>query len=180
MKIKTADKITIVRIAVAEISFIFFISGYLKTGLSLFLAAVILDIIDGRVARMLKQDSREGVLLDVMADKIIIISAFLTAGVKINFVFFYLGLLMLLRENSMDAMRFITILKGQAVLTDRLSKTKYILYIVSVLGIMVNAAFLDNNLYLQNIVAVFAIVVMVFAYVTWVRFFILNKKSIVQ
>ena len=177
---KIADKITITRIAIAEVGFIFLILGYFRIGLALFLSAVVLDIIDGRVARFSKQDSREGMLIDVMADKIIVISAFLTVGVKISFVFFYLGLLILLRESLVDTMRSITISRGKIAATDKFSKAKYILYLASVLALLINSSFLSGNLYIKQIIVGFAGLVIIFAYVTLVRFFILNRNNIYE
>ncbi len=83
MSLTFANKVTIGRILIVP----FFIATLLyytpqrpilyDIALGLFLMAVISDVIDGYIARMRKQKTRAGAILDPLADKLLLISAFL-------------------------------------------------------------------------------------------------------
>ena len=84
MYLNFANKITIFRILAAP----FFIVAiayyspereYLKDiALGIFLVAVISDLIDGYIARTRKEKTKAGALLDPLADKLLLISAFIS------------------------------------------------------------------------------------------------------
>jgi len=83
MALTLANKVTIVRILTAPL-FIAAILYYSQTdliewryaALGIFLFAVTLDVIDGYIARTRHQKTRAGAILDPLADKILLISAF--------------------------------------------------------------------------------------------------------
>src|SRR3989338_7065868 len=78
-----ANKVTIVRILTVP----FFIAtvlyyaperDYLRlAALCIFLVAVISDVIDGYIARTWKEKTKAGAILDPLADKLLLISAFI-------------------------------------------------------------------------------------------------------
>ena len=173
-----ANNITLARLLIAEISFIFIIVNMFHVGFVLLLVAILLDIVDGKVARRMKQVSKPGIFLDIMADKIVIISAFLVVGLKINLIFFYLGLLMLLREYAMDTMRSIAASKGKVISSDKFSKIKGWLFMISVVGMLGCFTFFGSILELQNFMILVGITGMVMAYITLVRFLIIYRKLI--
>jgi len=77
-----ANKVTICRILAIPV-FITTISNYgpereylRHVALGIFLVAVISDVIDGYIARTHKQKTKAGAILDPLADKLLIISAF--------------------------------------------------------------------------------------------------------
>jgi len=70
---KLANAITISRIALAPIIFVLIIYRMLFPAIILLALAFLTDIIDGYVARKLKQRSRLGNILDPAADKILIL-----------------------------------------------------------------------------------------------------------
>lgn len=172
-----ANKITLGRLVLAEISFIFMLANRFDIGFFLILIAVLLDTVDGRVARYMKEVSKQGIFLDIMADKIIIASTFLIIGLKIDVIFFYLGILMILREYSIDTMRSIVASKGKVITSDKFSKIKGVLFMIAMLGAIFNYVFIGNVL-IERIMVAIAIGGMVLAYMTLIRFFILYKKLI--
>lgn len=84
MPLTFANKITICRIVTVPffiVSVLYFspVREYLRYwALGFFLFAVISDVIDGYVARTRHQKTRAGAILDPLADKILLISAFIT------------------------------------------------------------------------------------------------------
>jgi CDP-diacylglycerol--glycerol-3-phosphate 3-phosphatidyltransferase len=84
MGFSIANKITIIRIALVPVfitTVLYFGSGqdYLRPiALAIFLIMVITDVIDGYIAKKGKQTTKSGAILDPLADKVLLISAFLT------------------------------------------------------------------------------------------------------
>jgi len=73
--------ITTIRIILAPIFVIYIINGELITGLAILIITGLSDGIDGLIARLFNQKSRLGAYLDPLADKIILISAFVSLSV---------------------------------------------------------------------------------------------------
>ena len=88
MSLTFANKVTIGRILLVPffIATVLYFSPdrpYLRwIALGLFLTAVISDIIDGYVARVYHQKTRAGAILDPLADKILLISAFICLYIR--------------------------------------------------------------------------------------------------
>lgn len=171
------NAITVIRLMIAVISFALMMTEYWLSAAILILVAVVMDVLDGKVARRLEQVTKQGVYLDVMADKIVIISTFLIIGLKINVVFFYLGILMLIREYTMDTMRSIAASKSVVISADKFSKIKGVLFMLAMLGMIWNLVLYDNR-YVEQTFVIIASVAMLLAYVTLVRFFLKYKNII--
>lgn len=74
--------ITAIRIILAPIFIIFLINDQFLVGLVVFLLCAISDGLDGMLARLLKQKSRLGSYLDPLADKFLLVAAFVTLSVR--------------------------------------------------------------------------------------------------
>ncbi|OGW36900.1 MAG: CDP-diacylglycerol--glycerol-3-phosphate 3-phosphatidyltransferase [Nitrospirae bacterium GWD2_57_9] len=70
--------ITLLRVILIPFFINLMIYGYYGAALLVFLAACITDALDGLIARLLKQKTELGAFLDPMADKLLILSAFVT------------------------------------------------------------------------------------------------------
>lgn len=176
-----ASYITIARLMLALISFVLMIRDQWSAAFPLIFVAIILDMVDGKVARQWRQVSTQGVFLDIMADKITIISAFFIIGLKIDILFFYLGLFMLAREYAMDTMRAIAASHGIVIPADRFSKIKGVLFMTAILLMIGSHAFsfsapIDHGL--QQTGIIMAITGMLLAYYTMIRFLMMHKQSI--
>ena len=172
--------ITIVRLLMAVVSFVFMFFDMWLTSAILISVAVILDTVDGRIARKFELVTKQGVYLDVMADKIVIISTFLIVGQKINIIFFYLGLLMLIREYTIDTMRSIAASKQTVISADKFSKIKGVLFMIAMLGMIWNRVLFEGNDLMQTIFVWMAALAMVLAYITLVRFFVKHKNILLS
>ena len=88
MALTFANKVTVGRILIVPffIATVMYISpshAYFRwVALALFMVAVISDIIDGYIARTRGQKTRAGAILDPLADKILLISAFICLYIK--------------------------------------------------------------------------------------------------
>lgn len=82
-----ANKITILRILLIPIFIIFLVYGYQKDLLlfrniafGIFILSMLTDALDGMVARIFKQQTELGSLLDPLADKLLLVAAFVVIG----------------------------------------------------------------------------------------------------
>jgi cardiolipin synthase len=74
--------ITVSRIILAPVFVIYLINDRLNSALIVFLICMISDGVDGMVARLFNQKSRLGAYLDPLADKILLVTAFVLLGVR--------------------------------------------------------------------------------------------------
>ena len=74
--------ITTIRIILAPVFIIYLISEQFFSALIVFLICVVSDGLDGLLARIFNQKSRLGTFLDPLADKILLVAAFITLGVR--------------------------------------------------------------------------------------------------
>lgn len=70
--------ITLARIILIPFFINFMIYGYYRAALAVFAAACVSDALDGMIARMTNQKTELGAFLDPVADKLLIIAAFVT------------------------------------------------------------------------------------------------------
>lgn len=71
-----ANQITILRIALVPAFVLLIVYGHLGTALVVFIAAGLTDALDGLIARRAGQHTSLGAWLDPMADKLLLVSAF--------------------------------------------------------------------------------------------------------
>jgi len=74
--------ITAFRIILAPVFVIYLINDRLNSALVIFLICMVSDGIDGMVARVFNQKSRLGAYLDPLADKTLLVTAFVLLGVR--------------------------------------------------------------------------------------------------
>jgi cardiolipin synthase len=70
--------ITLARIVLIPFFVNFMIYGYYGAALAVFVAACVTDALDGMIARLTNQKTELGAFLDPMADKLLIVAAFVT------------------------------------------------------------------------------------------------------
>jgi CDP-diacylglycerol--glycerol-3-phosphate 3-phosphatidyltransferase len=154
MALTFANKVTVGRILIVPffIATVMYISPkheYFRwLALGLFMVAVISDIIDGYIARTRSQKTRAGAILDPLADKILLISAFICLYIKracfpqIHFpLWFVVGIIsrdVILLLGSM----IIQLTTGKLnIEANRSGKLTAFLQIVCVLGILLQLKF---------------------------------------
>ncbi len=77
-----ANVLTLLRLILVPFFLAAFIMGKMGWALFLFCMAAATDLIDGTVARMLRQHSKGGAFLDPLADKCLVQSCFIALGIK--------------------------------------------------------------------------------------------------
>jgi CDP-diacylglycerol--glycerol-3-phosphate 3-phosphatidyltransferase len=99
--------------------------------LGIFLVAAATDLLDGYLARRWKQVTTVGILLDPIADKLLI-SAALIALVQVRLVPAWMVILIVGREFAISGLRGIAAAEGYTIHASDLGKTKMVTQVVAV------------------------------------------------
>ena len=132
------NKLTVSRIALTFV-FIFFIS---RSGLVAMVAAAIVftlasltDFYDGYVAKKYGLESDFGKLMDPIADKFLILAAFL-AFVRMQIIDDWMAVLILGREIIITGLRLFAVTKGKVLAAELAGKHKTVSQIVAIFAIL--------------------------------------------
>jgi CDP-diacylglycerol--glycerol-3-phosphate 3-phosphatidyltransferase len=104
--------------------------------LLLFSAASLTDYFDGRIARRDKLITNFGILMDPLADKILVCSAFI-AFVGLGWMPAWMTVLVVARELAITGLRLLAASKNLVLAAERYGKHKTISQIVAILSILV-------------------------------------------
>ncbi len=77
-----SNQITLLRLVFVPVFAILVLDLHYRAALAVLLAAALSDVLDGTVARLLKQESPLGVALDPIADKILMTTAYITLAFR--------------------------------------------------------------------------------------------------
>ncbi len=100
-------------------------------GVSLFLIASLTDVLDGWVARRRKQVSKLGILLDPIADKLLISAAFISL-VENRLAPAWAVVIIIGREFAVSGLRSIAAAEGWAIPASKAGKIKMFLQVVTI------------------------------------------------
>ena len=123
--------------------------------LLVFTIAAITDAYDGYLARKYNQITPEGKFLDPLADKILVLSAFISFAF-INIIDFWMVGIIIFRDLFVTGLRFIMSSSGFEFVTSKLSKykTAFQLTIIILTLIFISIEGLDINVFIPTIVLI--------------------------
>ena len=123
--------------------------------LLVFAIAAITDAYDGYLARKYNQITPEGKFLDPLADKILVLSAFISFAF-INIIDFWIVGIIIFRDLFVTGLRFILSSRGFEFVTSKLSKykTAFQLTIIILTLIFISIEGLDINVFIPTIVII--------------------------
>ena len=123
--------------------------------LLVFAIAAITDAYDGYLARKYNQITPEGKFLDPLADKILVLSAFISFAF-INIIDFWMVGIIIFRDLFVTGLRFIISSRGFEFVTSKLSKykTAFQLTIIILTLIFISIEGLDINIFIPTIVLI--------------------------
>lgn len=121
------NTLTVLRVVLVPF-FIFFLFNeddlYRLIAFFLFLIASLTDLVDGYLARKWRQETEFGKFLDPLADKILVISSFVTFILLDEQIELWMVLLIILRDMLITTLRYIGIKQGQSIRTTMMGKVK--------------------------------------------------------
>jgi CDP-diacylglycerol--glycerol-3-phosphate 3-phosphatidyltransferase len=133
------NKLTISRflLTVAFLAVLFSRVNYHETlALVLFIAAGITDLLDGSIARRRKLITNFGILMDPLADKIMVCSAFI-AFVGVNWLAAWMAVVVVAREFAITGLRLLAASKNVVLAAERFGKHKTISQMTAIISIFV-------------------------------------------
>lgn len=111
--------------------------GHLYLGAVIFAVAVATDYLDGYFARRRNQVTRLGILLDPLADKLLIVGAFLSL-VEMGLVPAWVVMIILARELAVTGLRNVAAGKGILIRASALGKAKMVAQVTAVLLLLLS------------------------------------------
>ena len=139
--------ITLFRIAAIPFVVLFlFFPGPLESFLAalIFSAASLTDLLDGYIARQQNSETPVGKLLDPLADKLLINSAFIML-IPLGRVPAWMVVLIVGREVAVTGLRGIASLEGSAIGASKWGKAKMIFQTFALIGLMLHYEYLGIN-----------------------------------
>ena len=133
------NKLTVSRFALTGVFLGVIFSGvrwHQTIALVLFCVASLTDFFDGKIARERKLITNFGILMDPLADKILICSAFI-AFVGLNLMPAWMVVIIVARELAITGLRLLAASKNVVLAAERYGKHKTISQIVAVIAILV-------------------------------------------
>jgi CDP-diacylglycerol--glycerol-3-phosphate 3-phosphatidyltransferase len=137
------NKLTISRfiLTVAFLAVMFSQVRYHETiALALFVAGGITDFLDGQIARRHKLITNFGILMDPLADKIMVCSAFI-AFVDLKWIEAWMVVIIVARELAITGLRLLAASKNVVLGAEGYGKHKTISQIVAIISILVLASY---------------------------------------
>lgn len=158
-------------------------NGY-PWALAIFITAGITDIIDGYLARRLKVESRLGKLLDPTADKILVLSAFISF-VTMDLVYAWMVVLIILRDVLITAVRFLLEKRHMPMATSNVAKGKTAVQVTTIIIILCYLSlkshgfdWITDLIESAYIILGFMLITVLFTLYTGLDYFIVNRASI--
>src|SRR5712664_559317 len=108
--------------------------------LALFVAGGITDFLDGQIARRNKLITNFGILMDPLADKIMVCSAFI-AFVGLKWISAWMVVIIVARELAITGLRLLAASKNVVLAAEGYGKHKTISQIVAIISILVLASY---------------------------------------
>jgi len=133
------DKLTVSRIFLTFIfMFFLFANGLPAKSLALFvfLLASFTDFLDGFIAKENNISTDFGRMMDPIADKILVLAAFL-AFVEMKLIPAWMIVIIILRDITVTALRVLAFAKGKVISSDGGGKQKMVSQVVAILAILV-------------------------------------------
>jgi CDP-diacylglycerol---glycerol-3-phosphate 3-phosphatidyltransferase len=133
------NKLTISRfgLTVAFLAVMFSQVHYHKTiALGLFIAAGVSDFLDGQIARRRNLITNFGILMDPLADKIMVCSAFI-AFVGLNWLPAWMAVVIVARELAITGLRLLAASKNVVLAAEGYGKHKTVSQIAAIIAIFV-------------------------------------------
>ncbi len=146
------NKLTVLRI-VLVVFFMFFLfsRGVPAKILALltFLVASFTDILDGYIAKKYNMVTDFGRLMDPIADKILVLSAFL-AFVEMELIPAWMVVIIIFRDVAVTGLRMLALVKGKVISADEGGKNKMVSQVFAILAILIFLIFREAGMKVFN------------------------------
>ena len=125
------NKLTIGRVIAVPFFIVLYMTGYYLPALIVFILASLTDMLDGKIARKYDLVTNFGKIMDPLADKILVYSAFCLM-VGDGLIPAWMLIIILAREFMMAGMRTVAASEGIVIAADMSGKIKTVLQMIAV------------------------------------------------
>jgi CDP-diacylglycerol--glycerol-3-phosphate 3-phosphatidyltransferase len=139
-------------------------------GALLFSIASITDLLDGYIARRSKQVTKMGILLDPIADKLLVISALIVL-VDMELIPAWIAIVIIAREFIVTGLRVVALTKDIIIPAEMGGKLKVTAQITAIIVLFVDRTFVFTDLYSIGIFLLWT--AMILGIVSGIQYFIL-------
>ncbi len=144
-------------------------------GAVLFSIAAITDYFDGYFARKTKQVTKFGILLDPIADKLLVISA-LILFVDMEIIPAWIAIVIIAREFIVTGLRIVALTKEIVIPAEMGGKIKVTAQIASIITLLVDKTLIAVDFYAMGILLLW--IAMILGLISGVQYFMLFWKRI--
>ena len=151
--------------------------------LIIFVVASITDYYDGKLAREYGVESKYGVFMDPLADKLLVISAFigfLSIEILSDIVHLWMVVIIFLRDFFVTMLRIFMKKRGLNMLTSKIAKLKTAAQLITIIFILLLLSFNQLNPLLENhfFISLIILIMLFFTVITGIDYYIKNYKTI--
>lgn len=125
------NKLTIARVIMVPFFIVLYMMGYILPAFIIFVVAALTDMVDGQIARKYNMITNFGKIMDPLADKILVYSAF-CCMVENGLIPAWMLIVILSREFIVGGMRTVAASEGIVVAAGMSGKIKTVLQMVAV------------------------------------------------
>ncbi len=168
------NKLTIGRVIAVPFFVAAYMLGYYIVAMVLFVAASFTDMLDGKIARKRGLVTNFGKIMDPLADKILVYSAFclMTAG---GIVPGWMFIIILAREFAVSGMRTVAASEGIVIAAGMSGKMKTVFQMIAV-PVLILALALPQFGFIMIVGQVFLWIALVFTVISGVEYIVRNKE----
>ncbi|MCQ9207966.1 MAG: CDP-diacylglycerol--glycerol-3-phosphate 3-phosphatidyltransferase [Omnitrophica bacterium] len=184
-----ANKITLSRIGLTFVfMFFLFSQGLVAKYLALitFVFASLTDLLDGHIARKRKTENDFGRLMDPIADKILVLAAFL-AFVEMKIIPAWMVIIIIFRELVITGLRIIAATRGKVLSASLAGKHKTVSQMVAIISILIFLIIKESaqglwgpvwELWFERSVFYLMLVTVIFTLISGLSYIIRNKPTL--
>ncbi len=144
-------------------------------GAVLFAIASLTDLLDGYLARKSQQVTKFGILLDPIADKLLVISALIVL-VDMELIPAWIAIVIIVREFIVTGLRIVALSKDIVIPAEMGGKIKVVAQISSILVLFIDSTLIPFDLYSTGITLLW--IAMILGVVSGVQYFVLFWKRL--
>lgn len=153
------NRLTLLRVIMVPFFIVFYIKSYFLISFVLFVLASLTDLLDGHIARKRNLISNFGKIMDPLADKILVYSAFCLM-VENGFVPAWMLIVILVREFAVSGMRTVAASEGIVVAADLSGKIKTVLQMIAVPMLILTGVILSDIWFTLSMAMLWASLIM--------------------
>lgn len=145
-------------------------------GAGIFTLASVTDVIDGYIARRSRQVTKFGVLLDPIADKLLVISALIVL-VDFGLIHAWIAIVIIGREFLVTGLRITALSKEIVIPAEMGGKVKATIQILSILMLLISSSHLGVD-FLYNTGIILLWVAMLIGIASGLQYFVMFRKKL--